>query len=217
MPKQKLDLFQITTVFATELRAGPAQVVGAEVLDPNLLCRLLDDRPDRSVAQLIADQLPALGKRPQQAAVLDLARDHPGVDSVLDPEWNCHGADSAALPTKIGQDPSALSHLDAVNVQTGFPQNTDTKARLGMCASIKSMIYSRALRNMEVQRARHNKLFIVSKGCCLPYSMIRILKRPLYTRRRQDRSTSARVCKWSLRRSAPQKPRPPPAYVSIQR
>jgi hypothetical protein len=40
------------------------------------------------------------------------------------------------------------------------------------------MIYSRALRNMEVQRGRHDKLFIFSKGCCLTYSMIRILKRP---------------------------------------
>ena len=61
----------------------------------------------------------------------------------------------------------------------GSPQNTDINARLGVCASIKSMIYSRALRTMEVPRARHNKLFIFSKGCCLPYSMIRILKRPL--------------------------------------
>ena len=32
---------------------------------------------------------------------------------------------------------------------------------------------------MEAQRARRNKLFIFSKGRCLPYSMIRILKRPL--------------------------------------
>jgi hypothetical protein len=28
------------------------------------------------------------------------------------------------------------------------------------------------LRNMEVQRARHNKLFIFSKGFCLPYSLL---------------------------------------------
>jgi hypothetical protein len=54
----------------------------------------------------------------------------------------------------------------------GSPQNTDIKARLGVCASIRSMTYSRALRSMEVQRARHNKLFICSKRCCLPYSMI---------------------------------------------
>src|SRR5580704_1216891 len=60
-----------------------------------------------------------------------------------------------------------------------IPQNTDIKARLGVCASIRSMTYNRALRSIEIQRARHNKLFICSKRCCLPYSMIRILKRPL--------------------------------------
>jgi hypothetical protein len=95
------------------------RVVRPESFDPNLLCRLLDDRPDRPVAQLGANQFAAFGKRAQQTTVLDLGRDHPGVDSVLDPEWNCHGADSTALPTKIGQDPSALPHLDTVNVQTG--------------------------------------------------------------------------------------------------
>jgi len=55
-------------------------------LDANLLRRLLDDRPNRPVAQLVTDQLSALGKRPQQPAVLDLRRNHPGVDSLLDPD-----------------------------------------------------------------------------------------------------------------------------------
>jgi hypothetical protein len=50
--QQKLDQFQIAAVFATELRTGPAQAVGAELLDPNLLCRLLDDRPNRPTALL---------------------------------------------------------------------------------------------------------------------------------------------------------------------
>jgi hypothetical protein len=105
MPKQKLDLFQISAVLATELCAGASQIMRPESFDPNLLCGLLDDRPNRPIAQLVTNQLPALGKRPQQAAVLYLGRDHPGVNSVLDPERNRHGADSAALPTKIGQDP----------------------------------------------------------------------------------------------------------------
>jgi hypothetical protein len=84
--KQKLDLFQITAVLATKLRARPAQIVCPEVLDSNLLRRLLDDRPNRPVAQLVADQLPALGERPRPAAVLDLRRNRPGVDSLLDPD-----------------------------------------------------------------------------------------------------------------------------------
>jgi hypothetical protein len=39
----KLDLFQIFAVLATKPCAGPAQVVGAEVFDSNLLCGLFDD------------------------------------------------------------------------------------------------------------------------------------------------------------------------------
>lgn len=37
MPQQELDLLQIAAVLAAELGAGTAQVVGAEVLDPDLL------------------------------------------------------------------------------------------------------------------------------------------------------------------------------------
>ena len=37
MPQQKLDLLEVSALFAAELRAGAAEVVGAEVLDPDLL------------------------------------------------------------------------------------------------------------------------------------------------------------------------------------
>ena len=37
VPEQKLDLLQIPAILAAELGAGAAQVMGAEVLDPNLL------------------------------------------------------------------------------------------------------------------------------------------------------------------------------------
>ena len=37
MPQQKLNLFQIAPVLAAQFRASPAQVMGAEVLDPDLL------------------------------------------------------------------------------------------------------------------------------------------------------------------------------------
>ncbi len=42
MPQQKLDLLKVATRLPTELRARPAQVVGPEALDPDLLRRLLD-------------------------------------------------------------------------------------------------------------------------------------------------------------------------------
>ena len=37
VPQQKLDLLQIPAVFAAQFRASPAEVVGAEVLDADLL------------------------------------------------------------------------------------------------------------------------------------------------------------------------------------
>jgi len=66
MPKQKLNLFQISAVLATELCAGPGQIMRPESFDSNLLRRLLNDQPDSPVAQLVPDQLPAFGERPQQ-------------------------------------------------------------------------------------------------------------------------------------------------------
>ena len=119
MPKQKLNLLKIAAIFAAKLCASPAKIMRSESLNSNLFRRLLDDRPNRPVAQLVADQLPALGERPQQAAVLNLRRYHPGVDSLLDPDRDRDSSDSAALATKIGQDPSPLAHLDSVNVHAG--------------------------------------------------------------------------------------------------
>jgi hypothetical protein len=97
MTEQKFNLLQIAAIFAAKLRARPAQIVCSESRNSNLLRRLLDDSPNRLVAQLVPDQLPALGERPQQPAVLDLRLNHPGVDSMFDPGRNRHGADSAAL------------------------------------------------------------------------------------------------------------------------
>ena len=62
--------------------------MGAEVLDPDLLRRLFNYRPDSPVAQGVAIDLPALRDRTQQPAVFDAGRGHPGVDSLLDPDWS---------------------------------------------------------------------------------------------------------------------------------
>ena len=58
MPEQELDLFEIAAGFPAELRAGPAEIVSPEALDPDLLCGLLDHRPDRPVAQGLPFSLP---------------------------------------------------------------------------------------------------------------------------------------------------------------
>jgi len=103
MTEQEFNLLEIVAIFAAKLRARPAQIVCPEVLDSNLLRRLLDDRPNRPVAQFVRSTFALLERRPQQAAVLDLRLNHPGVDSMLDPDRNRHGADSPPLPRRSGK------------------------------------------------------------------------------------------------------------------
>ena len=57
--------------------------------------------------------------RTQQPAVLDAGRGHPGVDAVLDPDGDGHGADAPALALEVGQDPTALPLLDGRDVELG--------------------------------------------------------------------------------------------------
>jgi hypothetical protein len=54
-PSRNFDLFQVDTALAAELGAGAAEVVGAEALDADLFGSLLHHRPDRPVAQALAD------------------------------------------------------------------------------------------------------------------------------------------------------------------
>src|SRR5271170_7455756 len=118
MPQQKFNLFEVAARLPAELGAGAAEVVGPEALDPNLFRRLLDDRPDRPIAQAVAD-LSALRDRPQQQAVLDFGRAHPGVDSLLDPDRDRDGANPPSLPCEIGEHPAAFPELYGLDIECG--------------------------------------------------------------------------------------------------
>ena len=105
MTEQELDLFEIAAGFPAELGAGTAEVMGAEVLNADLTCGLLDDVPDGPVAQTLTD-LAALPDLSQQRPVLDPGGSLPGVDGELDPQRNGDGADAPALPAEVGNDPA---------------------------------------------------------------------------------------------------------------
>jgi len=68
VPAQEFDLLKIAAGLPAKLGASPAQVMGSEVPDPNLLCTPLDDRPDRPVAERQLAQLSRLRDRPEQRA-----------------------------------------------------------------------------------------------------------------------------------------------------
>jgi hypothetical protein len=63
--------------------------------------------------------LPALRDRPQQPSLFDAGRGHPGVDALLDPDRDGHGADAPALALEVGQHPPSLPLLNGLDVKLG--------------------------------------------------------------------------------------------------
>ena len=121
MTEQELDLLLVTTGLATELRAGTAQVMSAEVLDSNLFRSFGNHGPNCPVAQALYD-LAALADGPKEPAFLDPGCGLPGDDAVLDPVRDRYGADAPAFAGEVGDDPAVLPHLDVFHRQRGqFP------------------------------------------------------------------------------------------------
>jgi hypothetical protein len=116
--EQELDLFDISAVLSAEFCAGTPEVVRPEPLDPDLLGALLDDRPDGPAAHALLD-FAAFGDGPEQPAVFHARGGHPGVDSLLDPCRNSHGANPAPFSFEIGQHPTPFPQLDGIDIEPG--------------------------------------------------------------------------------------------------
>ncbi len=118
VPLQELDLLEVPAALPAELGAGRPQVVGTEVLDPDLFGGLLNDRPHGPVAQTFPHLgLLALGDAAQQRSLVDAGRGHPGVDSLLAPYRDGDGPHAPSLPFKIGQYPATFALLDRPDVE----------------------------------------------------------------------------------------------------
>ena len=92
-----------------------AQIVRTESLHSNLLRRLLHHGLDRPGAQALA----VLRDGSQQSAILNPCSAHPGVDSLLHPEWNRYGTNAPSHAFEIGQHPTAFPELDGLDVEGG--------------------------------------------------------------------------------------------------
>jgi hypothetical protein len=90
--------------------------VGAEVLDPDLLGLLLDDRPDGPVAQPVFTEATSLPYGPEQFSLINAGRRRPDLDSLPHPDRHRHRPDPSTLAEEIGDYPSALPHLDVLYI-----------------------------------------------------------------------------------------------------
>ena len=116
--EQELDLFDIAAVLAAELGARAAQVVRPEAFDSDFLRALLDHRPDGPAAHALLD-LAAFCHGPEKPAVFHSRGGHPGVDSLLHPGRNRHGAHPAPFSFEVREDPAPFPQLNGIDIERG--------------------------------------------------------------------------------------------------
>lgn len=113
MPQQQLDLLEIATGLAIELRAGPAQVVGSQFSKLRLAGVADDQAPDRL---LILDgtsiYYTALGNRPEERPLGDADRSGPDINSRFHARGDGDGAGAISFSNQVRDNPSGLSLLE---------------------------------------------------------------------------------------------------------
>jgi hypothetical protein len=112
VPQQKLKL-QVAAVLPTQFRAGTAEVVGAEVLDPDL-------------------DLPAFGDRPQQPAIFDAGRGPPGgVATIRDKVGHLETLPIDLLYAHLDVS-FIVNHLETMNGRPNFSSGTAPRKKAGL-------------------------------------------------------------------------------------
>ncbi len=100
VPEQKLDLLEIASRIAAQLGTGAAEVVSAEVLEPDLPRAALDHRPDRLVANGRFAHLAGFRYRPQQGTFGNAGCLGPAIDTLFHPKGDGDGTDPPSFPTR---------------------------------------------------------------------------------------------------------------------
>jgi hypothetical protein len=119
VPEQKFDLLQIPAILPAKFGASAAQVWAPKCSMPICLddCSTTDQiAQSLSVSRLIFPLFDTdRSSRPSSTA----DRDHPGVDTLLDPDRDGDGADAPAFALEIGQDHRPLPLLDGLDIELG--------------------------------------------------------------------------------------------------
>jgi hypothetical protein len=118
MPKQDLDLLQISAGVSAELGAGPAQIVGSELAETGLLGIAHHEIPDRLlIPDLVSNHHATFVDRPEQPAFGDAGSFGPEIDAGLHTGRDSDQAQALALTEEVGDDPAGFSLLQVFDVK----------------------------------------------------------------------------------------------------
>ena len=95
--QQELNLLDLAAVCVAQLRAGPAQIIRRDVLQPSSLAATLDDIPDNILRDAITPHFVSR-HGPEDSPFRDPRRRCPVVERCLDPIRDRHGTNVPALP-----------------------------------------------------------------------------------------------------------------------
>jgi hypothetical protein len=106
---QKLNLLDLAAARMAQLRAGPAQVVGRNVLKTSVLAASLNHVPDHILRDAVAPYLVGSSDSAEDSSLGDSCLCCPIVERGLDSERNRHSTDVPAYPNQVHDGPVALA------------------------------------------------------------------------------------------------------------
>jgi len=116
--QQELNLLKLAAAIVAQLRAGPTQVVGCNVLQACSLATGSDHVPDNVLREAPAPHLSPSGDRSKDFAVTNPSGSRPLIESGFHPIGNGHGANVATFAYQVDHRPVSLAHLNVVQLQT---------------------------------------------------------------------------------------------------
>src|SRR5450631_3665338 len=101
----------------TQLRTSSSQVVRCDVLQARSPAAGPDDVPHDILREASAPHLSRPCHAAEDPSLRDPGRQYPLIERCLDPRWNRHRADVAALTYQVYHCPVPLTHLDLIHLQ----------------------------------------------------------------------------------------------------
>jgi hypothetical protein len=126
MPKQELNLFQLTSPVVTKFRAGTSQVVRGNVFQTCSLAAGSDYVPDNVLRQATAPHLSQSGHRSKDLSLVHPSGSCPLIESSLYPFGDGYSPNVATFANQIDHGPVSLAHLDVVQLQANQFRPTKT-------------------------------------------------------------------------------------------
>jgi hypothetical protein len=117
MPKQQLDLFEVSPSFPAKLRTGPPQIMRRQLPKVSSLGIAHHQPPDCFlIPDLRAGKVTGLADRPEEPGVCDAGGFEPGIDAGLDAGRHRDRPYPASLPFHVRENPSPFSLLQVFDV-----------------------------------------------------------------------------------------------------